>query len=107
MRDGDLVAVGGQPLCDRQPDPPVSAGDQDRTGYECGFAAVGGYVSHPVNLSPQYGRAEIAPRMSARVRPKRQFGSRRLISSAVSPASASTSEPSRSHPTLASPRIVS
>lgn len=27
--DGHLVAVGSQPLCDRQPDPPVSSGNQD------------------------------------------------------------------------------
>jgi Brp/Blh family beta-carotene 15,15'-monooxygenase len=36
-----------------------------------------------------------------------QVGSRRLISSAASAASASTSEPNRNQPTLASPRIVS
>ena len=29
MRDGDFVAVGGQPLRDRQADPPVSARHQD------------------------------------------------------------------------------
>jgi hypothetical protein len=29
VRDGHLVAVGGQPLCDRQTDPPVSARHQD------------------------------------------------------------------------------
>ncbi|BDB43042.1 hypothetical protein IWGMT90018_34880 [Mycobacterium kiyosense] len=29
VRDGHLVAVGGQSLRDRQPDSPVSAGDQD------------------------------------------------------------------------------
>ena len=36
-----------------------------------------------------------------------QVGNRRLISNAANAASASTSEPNRSHPTLASPRIVS
>ena len=69
MRDGDFVAVGGQPLRDRQPDPPVSAGDQDRTRYECGLAAVGGEiggcVSHPDNLSPDHSGAEIARRWCA------------------------------------------
>src|SRR6201999_4673213 len=63
------VAVGGQPLCDRQPDPSVSAGDQYRTGYECGLAAVGwevsGYVSHPDNLSPDHSGPEIARRRYA------------------------------------------
>ena len=34
VRDGDLVPVGGQPARDRQPDAPVSAGNQHRTGDE-------------------------------------------------------------------------
>src|ERR1700749_2723234 len=46
-------AVGGQPQGDRQTEPPVSAGYQHRTGYECGFAAgggdLGGGLSHPAN----------------------------------------------------------
>src|SRR6202044_1269610 len=50
-------------------DPPVSAGDQYRTGYEGGLAAVGwevsGYVRHPDNLSPDHSIAEIARRWCA------------------------------------------
>lgn len=38
---------------------------------------------------------------------RRQVGSRRLISNAAKPASASTSAPSRSQPALASPLMVS
>src|SRR5947208_15685223 len=65
MGDSNLVAVGGQPLRYRQPDPPVTAGDQDRTGYERGFdpasVGAGGYVSHPDNLSLECCTAESCP----------------------------------------------
>ena len=49
----------------------------------------------------------ISPWRYARGQGEDQVGSRRLISNAASPASASTSAPSRSQPTLASPLIVS
>ena len=66
VRDGHLVAVGGQPLRDRQTDPPVSAGDQDRTGYECGLdpAASGGarwLFQSPGQPIASCGVAEICP----------------------------------------------